>query len=86
MAILGGIIFFIGIAISLVGGIWFLIEAFKESIWWGLGCLLISFVSLIFLCMHFQAVKKPFFIQLAGLALLIIGSFMMPEATVAPTP
>lgn len=84
MGILGGIIFFIGLAIAIFGGIWFLIEAFKVSVWWGLGCLFISIISLIFLCMHFQEAKKPFFINLAGAVLMILGMIIMPGAAGTP--
>ncbi len=70
------ILMIVGYIISFVGGIWFLFEAFSESIWWGLGCLIVPFVSLIFLIMYWGRAGRPFLIQLAGFALVFIGALM----------
>jgi len=59
--------------------LWFLVAAFRESIWWGLGCLFIPIVQLIFLIMHWQAAKKPFFLQLLGIALIIVAIIISPN-------
>ncbi|HWF18825.1 MAG TPA: hypothetical protein VG754_06130 [Verrucomicrobiae bacterium] len=73
MAILTLVLIGIGRIVALIGGIMFLIVAFQESVLWGIGCLLVPFVSLIFLVLHWAEAKKTFFIQLAGLALVFIG-------------
>ena len=65
---------YIGIAIFIIGGIGTLIASFKTSILWGLGCLFIAPVSLIFLILHWDVAKNPFFLQLIGIALAYIGS------------
>ena len=65
---------FIGIGMVFIGGIGLLIAAFRESILWGLGCLFLSPVSLVFLILHWRDAKKPFFLQLAGLAVLFLGT------------
>ncbi|MBI2919832.1 MAG: hypothetical protein HYY18_01970 [Planctomycetes bacterium] len=65
--------FIIGLVIMLVGGIWLLIEAFKESVLWGLGCLFIPIVSLIFVILHWDKAGKPFLIQVVGAVLFAIG-------------
>ena len=65
---------YLGIALIIIGGIGTLIAAFKTSILWGLGCLLIAPVSLIFLVLHWDVAKNPFFLQLVGVALLFAGS------------
>jgi uncharacterized membrane protein len=83
MSVLGGILMFVGVIIGVVGGVWLLIEAFKQSIWWGLGCFFISIVSLIFVIVHFEVAKKPFFVSLAGTVLIILGAIMMPGASTA---
>ena len=67
-------LYFIGLIISLVGGIWILVNAFKTSIWWGLGSLFVPFVSLIFLITHWAVAKRPFLISVAGLVLAIVGA------------
>jgi hypothetical protein len=65
---------YIGIAIFIIGGIGTLIASFKTSILWGLGCLFIAPVSLIFLILHWDVAKNPFYLQLIGIALAFIGS------------
>lgn len=67
---------YIGIFILIIGGVGFLIAAFRTSILWGLACLLISPVSIIYLILHWSEAKNPFFLQLAGLAIIIISGFM----------
>ena len=66
----------VGVILCVIGGIGMLIVAFRESVLWGLGCFFIPLVSLIFLISHWEEAKRPFFIQLAGFALLILGSAM----------
>lgn len=67
----------LGLLISLIGGIWFLVEAFKESVLWGLGCLLCGIVSLIFLIQFWRAAKRPFLLSLLGNALCFGGAFLL---------
>ena len=77
LMIAGGIVMF-------VGGIMFLIAAFKEGVGWGLGCLFVSFpVSLIFLVKFWQESKRAFFINLAGAALFIIGVLLSTQLQAA---
>ena len=78
MEIIGTTLMILGGIVGVVGGIWLLVEAFKTSVWWGLGCLLIQFVSLIFVIVHFDVAKKPFFISLAGTAIMIVGIMIIP--------
>lgn len=71
------LLIYIGIAIIIIGGIGFLIAAFKNSILWGLGCLILSPISLVFLILHWQEAKNPFFLQLIGVAVVFAGSMMI---------
>ena len=64
----------IGLALIVIGGIWMIVVAFKTSIGWGIGCLVIPPVSLVFLFKYWDESKTPFFMQLAGIALLVVGS------------
>ena len=72
LLILGGIL-------SIVGGIWLLVVAFQTSVWWGLGSLLLPFVSLIFVIMHWQVAKKPFLISVVGTVLLLFAAWKSPQ-------
>ena len=80
MEILGMILVGIGGITVLVGSIWFLVVTFQESLLWGLGCMFVPFVSLIFLVSHWDKAGKPFLIQLAGIVPFVAGSMMMPAA------
>jgi len=70
-------LFYLGGLITLIGAIWLLVVAFKKSIWWGLGSLLIPFVSLIFVILNWQDSKKPFLIQVAGVVLCLVGGWKL---------
>lgn len=69
-----------GFAISAVGMLMFWIEAFKENILWGLGCLFIAPLQLIFLLLYWDVAGKPFLIETAGLALMCVGFFLSSGA------
>ena len=77
MEVLGMILMCVGTIAVFVGGIMFLIVAFQESILWGLGCLIVPFVSLVFLVMFWDKAGKPFLIQLAGAVPMIAGMIMV---------
>jgi hypothetical protein len=63
---------YVGLVIFVIGGVGFLIAAFKTSLIWGLGCL-ITPVQVIFLFIHWERAKKPFAIQLIG-GLIMLSS------------
>ena len=65
---------YIGLFVIFIGCIGTLIAAFKTSILWGIGCLLFAPVSLLFLIMHWQNAKNPFFLQLIGLGIVFLGA------------
>lgn len=68
------ILTYIGLFLCIVGGIGMLIAAFKTSMLWGLGCLLIAPVSLLFLITNWGVAKNPFFLQLVGVGIIFLGS------------
>ena len=70
---------YLGGILCIVGGIWLLVVAFKTSVWWGLGSLLIPVVGIVFAIMHWQAAKTPFLIYLVGVVLTVIGVMNSPE-------
>ena len=70
------IIQYIGIGIFIFGGIFFLIEAFKTSLLWGLGCLFITPVTFFYLFCHWGNAKKPFLIQIVGFTIVFAGAFL----------
>lgn len=67
---------YIGIGITIIGGIGILIAAFKQSMWWGLGCFFFTPLTLVFVVRHWPEAKNPFLLQLAGVA-IGVASVMM---------
>jgi hypothetical protein len=63
----------LGMVILLIGNVWIAVKAFQKGILWGLGCLIVPFVSLIFVIMHWAETKIPFIVSLAGIVLIILG-------------
>lgn len=74
MEILAMTLMLIGLATFITGGIWFLVVCFKQSVWWGVGCLFLPFFEIIFLIIHWKVAKKPFCFQLIGMVSLMIAS------------
>ena len=80
MGVLQVMAFFFVVAgglLAFIGGIWFLIAAFKEGFLWGLACLLIPVASLIFLILHFDKVWAPFAISCLASLLLFSGNYIL---------
>lgn len=68
----------VGVIVLIVGAIGMLIAAFHEGIGWGLGCLLLPIVTLIFTVVHWDEAKKPFLTKLAGAGLVVVGVLLSP--------
>lgn len=66
---------YIGLGIFVIGGIAFLIAAFKTSLLWGLGCLLLPPVALIYLFVHWNDAKGPFLTQMFGVAFIAFSAY-----------
>ncbi len=73
MELVGILLIVAGGLVMIVGGLWFLVVTFEEGVGWGLACMFIPFVSLIFLILHWDRAGKPFLVQLAGAVPLFIG-------------
>ncbi len=74
MATIGTILMAVAGIAMLVFGIQILIVAFKTSLGWGLGSLLIPIVGLVFVIKHWQETKTPFLRSLIALVVFIVGS------------
>jgi hypothetical protein len=67
---LGFLPFIIGGSLIVVGWLWLLIAAFKQSTGWGVAVLLLPPAGLIFFLMHFRKAITPVAIQLLGVGLI----------------
>ncbi|CAM4217477.1 hypothetical protein [Acinetobacter pragensis] len=76
-------IIYVGFAVILIGAIGFLITAFKNSILWGLGCLLFSPISIVFLVLYWQDAKNPFFLQLIGILIVFLGAMFISPSQIS---
>jgi Protein of unknown function (DUF3024) len=65
-------------ALIAIGSFMILIEAFRESVLWGLACLFLPFVTLFFLIVHWPAAKSGFFVQLLGVLVLVVSLIFLP--------
>ncbi|MDB4958066.1 MAG: hypothetical protein JWO36_5635 [Myxococcales bacterium] len=74
MEALGALAMWAGFLLMLVGGILFIVAAFRESILWGLAVLFLpGVVALVFLILKWSRAKDSFFLQLYGLILFVIA-------------
>lgn len=76
---MGTILIIGGALIALVGGVKILVAAFKESLLWGLGSLIVPLVALIFVVTHWDEGKSGFLWSVAGLVLMFAGSALTPR-------
>ena len=62
-----------GYGLVFAGGLMMLIAAFRESVLWGLACLLLPIVSIFFLIVHWSEARRAFVVQLLGVGFLVAG-------------
>jgi len=67
-------LFISGVIIFFLGCCGFIIATFRAGIFWGISCMLLPFVSFIFLFVHWKAAYKPFLTTILGIALFILGT------------
>ena len=66
----------LGLLAMIAGGIWFLAVAFKQEVPWGIACMLIPFVSIVFLVKYWDKASRPFALWGAGIVALFLGEFI----------
>jgi hypothetical protein len=71
LSIIATILVLVGFVCLVLGGITLLVATFRESVLWGIACLVLPLASLAFLIIHWQKAKDPFFLQLYGVAFII---------------
>ena len=76
----------IGAILMSIGGIFFLVRAFKVSVVWGLVCLFVPLGTVIFLFKYFDEAATPFAIQLLGVAVALVPFFLLAPAGTSIVP
>jgi len=64
----------LGLLLSLVGGLWLVILAFRQSLLWGLAVFFIPFASLFFIVKYWTEARTPFFVSLVSVVLILVGA------------
>lgn len=76
MVVLGYFLTVIGIITTVVGSIRFLIAAFEEGVWWGLGVLFFGIMTPIFLIFRFREAWPSTRTSMIGIALVAAGTYL----------
>lgn len=69
----------IGALIAFVCSIILLVKAFQTSIWWGLGSIIVPFVALFFVIVHWPVAKKPFLVSLLSIPCFVVALLLAPD-------
>jgi hypothetical protein len=78
------VLFFTFGLVGIAGYLWFLGVAFGQSASWGIGCVLVPFIGLLFLIQHSEKAWKPFLVYVGGLGPLVVyAALTTPPATLA---
>jgi hypothetical protein len=70
----------IGVVFILAGHLAFIVQAFRTNILWGLGVLFLPVVPLVFLIVEWARVKRFFFWELYGIALVVAAVIVSPNS------
>ncbi len=79
---LAAVLLLVGAVLILIGCVMFIVNAFKVSVAWGLGVLLLAPVGLVFLVKNWKESKVSFLLQLGGVLLVITGMLLGPPASI----
>ena len=66
----------LGYVLMFIGHLWIVVEAWQKGILWGIGCLFVPLVSLIYVALNWKLVKNAFFLQVCGFILSVIAESM----------
>lgn len=76
MQYVGIVLLVVGLVVSLIGSVQFIIVAFREHIVWGICILLgVPFAALIFVVKYWEESRKPFLLQITGLIIFFASAF-----------
>ena len=82
---MGGGLAGIGVVLMVVGGLMLLWAAFKESLLWGIGSIIVPFVALVFVVTHWSQAKVGFLVQLLDAAETVVPA-LTPETLMDAAP
>lgn len=83
-SILFAVVLIGGIGLFVLGELLFLVGAFSESVGWGLACLFLPIVPLVFIFCHWDRARAGVIVSLLGLAVLLGGGVVLAEMSPSP--
>ena len=69
----------IGALLAIIGDLWIVVSGFRTGLLWGLGCLFVPPVGLVFCALNFRETWKPLVVAIIGLA-MFFANFGQPVA------
>ena len=73
---IAAILLLVGGILLLIGCVMFVVNAFRVSVAWGLGVLLLAPVGLVLLFRNWRESRTSFLLQVAGLILVVAGALL----------
>jgi hypothetical protein len=70
----------IGGLIAFIGGLMIIIAAFRIHVGWGLGCIFVPFVSIVFIIAHWSEAKRGVLIWIPGIIIAGIAGGIIAYA------
>ncbi|HUY90308.1 MAG TPA: hypothetical protein VMV10_16345 [Pirellulales bacterium] len=70
----------LGAGTMFAGWIWFLVVAFKQEVPWGVACMIIPCVWIVFLVKYWEKASRQFAVQVGGFLILNFGAFLNTRA------
>ena len=74
MHTVGWVLLILGWLLAFLGSLWIIILGWQRNILWGLICFLVPIVQLVYVAAHWKESKEPFFLLMAGLAMMLLAA------------
>ena len=69
----------VGALLAVIGNVWIVVLAFRTGLLWGVGCLLLPPLGLVYCAVNFRKTWKPLVVAIIGLA-MFFANFGQPFA------
>jgi murein DD-endopeptidase MepM/ murein hydrolase activator NlpD len=73
----GVVVVAVGALLTVVGGLTFLVSAFRTGFWWGMGAIFVPPVWLVFLVRHWRRARAGFILEAVGGPLVWLGIILL---------
>ena len=71
---MSSLLFWGGLAVAILAAIRLIVLAFEVNVWWGVACLFVPGVLLLFGFLFWHEYKKPFLYFLGGLGAMLLST------------